>query len=120
VHTAPLFWALPLEERLTMLPFLLSFLDYDASEEVYSRWGALAAVRKKRQGCRAGSSSGTRHHLGHADKDAARLYVYIHGKEGKCCAHQLHSGAVLSSDEGGAGCLNSSMCLCSPPTHPNP
>jgi hypothetical protein len=36
-HTFPLFWALPLEERLTMLPFLLSFLDYDATPEVYDR-----------------------------------------------------------------------------------
>lgn len=37
VHTAPLYWALPLQERLTMLPFLLSFADFDATPEVYER-----------------------------------------------------------------------------------
>lgn len=28
VHTAPLYWALPLEDRLTMLPFLATLADY--------------------------------------------------------------------------------------------
>ncbi len=35
-------WTLRLQERLTMLPFLLSFLDYDSSPEVYNEcafWG---------------------------------------------------------------------------------
>jgi hypothetical protein len=27
-----------LQDRLTMLPFLLSFVDYDASPEVYERY----------------------------------------------------------------------------------
>lgn len=31
VHTFPLYWSLPLTERLTMLPFLTSFIDFDSS-----------------------------------------------------------------------------------------
>lgn len=49
VHTAPLFWALPLEERLTMLPFLLSFVDFDASPEVYARYDKMSARELFRQ-----------------------------------------------------------------------
>eukprot|EP00878_Enallax_costatus_P019916 GHUV01021029.1.p1 GENE.GHUV01021029.1~~GHUV01021029.1.p1 ORF type:complete len:497 (+),score=100.84 GHUV01021029.1:173-1663(+) len=49
IHTAPLFWSLPLEERLTMLPFLLSFLDYDASPEVYARYDKMSARELFRQ-----------------------------------------------------------------------
>ncbi|WIA34177.1 hypothetical protein OEZ86_012535 [Tetradesmus obliquus] len=43
VHTAPLHWSLPLQDRLTMLPFLLSFVDYDASPEVYERYDKMSA-----------------------------------------------------------------------------
>eukprot|EP00879_Flechtneria_rotunda_P028371 GHRR01030475.1.p1 GENE.GHRR01030475.1~~GHRR01030475.1.p1 ORF type:complete len:457 (+),score=95.91 GHRR01030475.1:1370-2740(+) len=49
VHTAPLHWNLPLQERLTMLPFLLSFMDYDASIEVYERYDKISARELFRQ-----------------------------------------------------------------------
>ncbi|KAF8066234.1 pds [Scenedesmus sp. PABB004] len=49
VHTAPLFWSLPLSERLTMLPFLLRFVDFDASPEVYERYDKMSARELFRQ-----------------------------------------------------------------------
>ncbi|KAF6263863.1 hypothetical protein COO60DRAFT_1470323 [Scenedesmus sp. NREL 46B-D3] len=49
VHTAPLHWSLPLQDRLTMLPFLLSFVDYDASPEVYERYDKMSARELFRQ-----------------------------------------------------------------------
>lgn len=43
VWTAPLYWSLPLQERLSMLPFLLSFMDFDASPEVYESYDRMSA-----------------------------------------------------------------------------
>ncbi len=34
-HTAPLHWSVSLADRLTMLPFLLAFLDYTSNEETF-------------------------------------------------------------------------------------
>lgn len=36
-HTSPLYWSLSLQDRLTMLPFLTTFFDYDSSPETYEK-----------------------------------------------------------------------------------
>ncbi|KIZ00663.1 hypothetical protein MNEG_7297 [Monoraphidium neglectum] len=43
VHTAGLQWSLPLEERLTMLPFLTTLLDYKSSPEVFESYDKMSA-----------------------------------------------------------------------------
>ncbi|KXZ45031.1 hypothetical protein GPECTOR_59g639 [Gonium pectorale] len=43
VHTFPLYWALPLEDRLTMLPFLATLADYVSSEERYEQYDKMSA-----------------------------------------------------------------------------
>ncbi|KAL6762516.1 hypothetical protein V8C86DRAFT_2515288 [Haematococcus lacustris] len=43
VHTAPLHWSLSLADRLTMLPFLAAFMDFNSSEEVYKKYDAISA-----------------------------------------------------------------------------
>ncbi|KAG2443456.1 hypothetical protein HXX76_001813 [Chlamydomonas incerta] len=43
VHTAPLYWALPLEDRLTMLPFLATLADYVSSEEAFEKYDKMSA-----------------------------------------------------------------------------
>lgn len=55
VHTLPLYWSLPLTDRLTMLPFLATLADY------CSRWG-------RTEGFRGGGEV----HLGSADPRALR------------------------------------------------
>mmetsp|Transcript_10302 Transcript_10302/g.28093 ORF Transcript_10302/g.28093 Transcript_10302/m.28093 type:complete len:554 (-) Transcript_10302:461-2122(-) len=43
VHTAPLYWSLSLPDRLTMLPFLATFFDYNATEETYKEYDSMSA-----------------------------------------------------------------------------
>ncbi|PNH05243.1 Phytoene dehydrogenase, partial [Tetrabaena socialis] len=43
VHTFPLYWALPLEDRLTMLPFLATLADYVSSEDAYEQYDKMSA-----------------------------------------------------------------------------
>ncbi|KAG2497258.1 hypothetical protein HYH03_004842 [Edaphochlamys debaryana] len=43
VHTFPLYWALPLEDRLTMLPFLATLADYVSSEERFEQYDKMSA-----------------------------------------------------------------------------
>ncbi|KAI8468019.1 MAG: hypothetical protein J3K34DRAFT_454404 [Monoraphidium minutum] len=43
VHTSGLQWSLPLEERLTMLPFLTTLLDYNSSPEVFESYDRMSA-----------------------------------------------------------------------------
>ncbi|MEW5300652.1 MAG: hypothetical protein WDW36_003566 [Sanguina aurantia] len=43
VHTFPLYWSLPLADRMTMLPFLASFVDFDSSEATYVKYDKMSA-----------------------------------------------------------------------------
>lgn len=43
VHTFPLYWALPLSDRLTMLPFLATLADYASSEDRYEQYDKMSA-----------------------------------------------------------------------------
>ncbi|GAX73691.1 hypothetical protein CEUSTIGMA_g1142.t1 [Chlamydomonas eustigma] len=43
VHTFPLYWSLSLEDRLTMLPFLTTFIDFKSSEATYERYDKMSA-----------------------------------------------------------------------------
>ncbi|GFR52690.1 hypothetical protein Agub_g15316 [Astrephomene gubernaculifera] len=43
VHTFPLYWSLPLPDRLTLLPFLATLADYVSSEEVYEQYDKMSA-----------------------------------------------------------------------------
>ncbi|GIL93344.1 hypothetical protein Vretifemale_20752 [Volvox reticuliferus] len=49
VYTFPLYWALPLEDRLTMLPFLATLADYVSSEERYEQYDKMSAYELFRQ-----------------------------------------------------------------------
>ncbi|GBF97597.1 amine oxidase [Raphidocelis subcapitata] len=43
VHTAGLHWSIPLQERLSMLPFLTTLLDYKSSPETFERYDRMSA-----------------------------------------------------------------------------
>jgi uncharacterized protein with NAD-binding domain and iron-sulfur cluster len=43
VHTFPLYWSLPLLERMTMLPFLATLADYTSSEEAFIKYDRMSA-----------------------------------------------------------------------------
>ncbi|GLI65776.1 hypothetical protein VaNZ11_009387 [Volvox africanus] len=49
VYTFPLYWALPLEDRLTMLPFLATLADYVSSEERFEQYDKMSAYELFRQ-----------------------------------------------------------------------
>eukprot|EP00798_Chlamydomonas_sp_ICE-L_P018499 gene18499-24997_t len=43
VHTYPLYWSLSLADRMTMLPFLATFVDFNSSQETFEKYDKMSA-----------------------------------------------------------------------------